>query len=174
MILLHKGGSKLDLGNYRPIYILSPIRKIFETILLKRLVDFWEKYNLFTNYQFDFKKLHSTNLAINYLRETILKERDVNNSVYGISFGFCQSFWLRKSNQILHYTHCNTPKRITSWRGPSPRHCARATQLLSKKCHSGGEPLATLCPTWTAQDLNLRPPAPETNALPLDQLASHA
>ena len=75
-------------------------------------------------------------------------------------------------NQIFHYTRCNTPKRVTSWRGPSPRHCARATQLLSKKYRSGGEPLATLCPIWPVRDLNLRPPAPETNALPLDQLAT--
>ena len=37
----------------------------------------------------------------------------------------------QKSNQIFHYTRCNTPKRVTSWRGPSPPHCARATQLLS-------------------------------------------
>ena len=50
-----------------------------------------------------------------------------------------------KSNQIFHYTRWITPKRVTSWRGPSPRHCARATQFLSKKCRSGGEPLATLC-----------------------------
>ena len=28
------------------------------------------------------------------------------------------------------------------------------------------------CPIWPARDLNLRPPASETNALPLDQLAS--
>ena len=47
--------------------------------------------------------------------------------------------------QIFHYTCCNTLNRVTSFRGPSPRHCARATQLLSKKCRSGGEPLATLC-----------------------------
>ena len=31
VILLHKGGSKLDLGNYRPISILCSINKIFET-----------------------------------------------------------------------------------------------------------------------------------------------
>ena len=31
--------------------------------------------------------------------------------------------------------------------------------------------LAILCPIWPARDLNLRSPAPETNALPLDQLA---
>ena len=23
---------------------------------------------------------------------------------------------------MFHYTRCNTPKRVTSWRGPSPRH----------------------------------------------------
>ena len=82
---------------------------------------------------------------------------------------FCE-VWL---NQIFHYTRCNTPKRVTSWRGPSPRHCTRATQLLLKKCRSGGEPLATLCPIWPAQDLNLRSPAPETNTLPLDHLAGN-
>ena len=51
---------------------------------------------------------------------------------------------LNESIQIFHYTRCITPKRVTTWRGPSPRHCARATQLRSKKCRSGGEPLATL------------------------------
>ena len=29
-----------------------------------------------------------------------------------------------KSNQIFHYTRCNTPKRETGWRGSSPRNCA--------------------------------------------------
>ena len=51
---------------------------------------------------------------------------------------------LRRENQIFHYTHCNTPKRVTSLRGPSPRHYAWAAQLLLKKCRSGGEPLATV------------------------------
>ena len=92
MISLHKGVSKLDLGNYTLISILSPINKIFETTLLKRLVDFWEKYNLFTNYQFGFRKFHSTNLAITYLHETVLKERDVNNSVCGIFLDFAKAF----------------------------------------------------------------------------------
>ena len=38
------------------------------------------------------------------------------------------------SNQIFHYTRCIPPKRVTSLRGPFMRHCARATQLFSKKC----------------------------------------
>ena len=59
---------------------------------------------------------------------------------------------------------CITPKRVTSLLGPSPRHCARAKQLLLKKCRSGGELLVILCLIWPAQDFNLGPSAPETNA----------
>ena len=49
------------------------------------------------------------------------------------------------------------------------RRCARATQFLSKKCRSGDGPLATLYPISSARNLNVRPPAPEANPLPLDQ-----
>ena len=45
-------------------------------------------------------------------------------------------------------------------------------QLQSKKYCSGGEPSATRCPIWLSQDLNLRPSAPETNTLSLNQLAA--
>ena len=66
----------------------------------------------------------------------------------------------------MHYTEaCN------EFAEPSPRHCTRATQLLLQKCHSSGEPSATLRPIRQARDLNLRSTAPETNALPLDQQA---
>ena len=41
-------------------------------------------------------------------------------------------------------TRCITPKRVTSLRGPSPRHCAQVTHLQSKKYCSGGKLLATL------------------------------
>ena len=49
------------------------------------------------------------------------------------------------------------------------RHCVRATQFLLRKCCGSGKPLATLGPIWPAQVLILKPPAPETNALPLHQ-----
>ena len=61
-----------------------------------------------------------------------------------------------------------TPKRPRSWRGWSLRHCTSTAQLISKKFHSGGKPLATLCAIWLTWDLNLRSPASETNTLPLD------
>ena len=76
----------------------------------------------------------------------------------------------RKSNLSLYPLYyaeaCNELAGIIS------RHCASATQLILKKytC-SGGEPLTSLCPIWPVRNLNLRPPAPKTNALSLDQQA---
>ena len=67
VISLHKKGSKCDVGNYRPISILSPVNKIFEIILHRRLIDFCNKFNLFMDKQFGFQKQHSTNLALTFL-----------------------------------------------------------------------------------------------------------
>ena len=75
-----------------------------------------------------------------------------------------------KSNFLLYLLHYATA--CYEMAGPiSALFRQRATQLLSKKCCSDGESLATLCPIWPTQDLNLRPPAPKANELPLDQLA---
>ena len=71
------------------------------------------------------------------------------------------------SQYLLQYTKaCDESARPTSaslrlW----------ATQLLSKKYRSGGEPLATQCRIRPARDLTLRSPAQEKNALPFDQVA---
>ena len=65
-------------------------------------------------------------------------------------------------------------KHVTSLQDPSSRHYARAIHLPSKKYHSGGdEPSATLRPIWPARNLNLKPSAPKTDALPLDQSKSN-
>ena len=92
VIPVHKGGSTLELGNYWPISILSPINKVFETILHKRLTKFWEKLNLFTEFQFGFRTKHSTNHAIICVYETILKELDNQKSVCGIFLDFAKAF----------------------------------------------------------------------------------
>ena len=74
----------------------------------------------------------------------------------------------RKSNlfTVLYSLYYGTPKRVTSIRGFSPRHCAWATQLL-KKCRSGGDNMSDLT-GW--RGLNLRFSAPEKNTLPLNLL----
>ena len=50
---------------------------------------------------------------------------------------------LSNQNRIFLYTRCITLKHVMSLRGLSLRHCTQATLLLSKKCRSSSEPLAT-------------------------------
>ena len=56
------------------------------------MIAFWEKYDLVTNCQFGFRKKHSANPAITYLREAILQERDANEFVYGLLLDFAKAF----------------------------------------------------------------------------------
>ena len=71
---------------------------------------------------------------------------------------------------MFHYTRCITPKRITSRRDHYPRYCAfgQHSSFRRNVAVAGGELLKILFLIWLARDLNLRPPTPETNALPLD------
>ena len=89
---LHKGGSKAGLNNYRPISILLPINKVFETILHRRLIKHRKKNLFFINCQFGFRKQHSTSHAIPYLHELILEQRDGNDSVSGIFVDVAKTF----------------------------------------------------------------------------------
>ena len=79
-----------------------------------------------------------------------------------------------QENQILIHNRCVTPKRVTSLRGPSPRHCARAARL---------RPFEETSQRWKAVGntdfdfitprLEPQIPASETNALPFDQLTAN-
>ena len=56
------------------------------------MIEFWEKYHLFPDKQFGFRKNHSTNLALTFLHEAILKQRDSENSVCAIFTDFAKAF----------------------------------------------------------------------------------
>ena len=52
VVPIYKNGSKILVGNYRPISLLSNLNKIFEKLMFKRLQSFIKKYNLLYKYQF--------------------------------------------------------------------------------------------------------------------------
>ena len=56
---IFKGGSKLLPVNYRPVSLTSHLIKIFERVLLKRLVDFVEENSLLSHNQHGFRRGHS-------------------------------------------------------------------------------------------------------------------
>ncbi|RYA67263.1 hypothetical protein DD592_27655 [Enterobacter cloacae complex sp. 2DZ2F20B] len=56
IIPIHKKGDRNDLNNYRPISILPVFSKIFEKVLHTQLYSYFEKNNLFSNFQYGFRK----------------------------------------------------------------------------------------------------------------------
>ena len=61
---IYKNGIENDLNNYRPISILSPFAKVLERLVYNQLEQFLAKNKLIFDYQFGFRKGHSTEQAI--------------------------------------------------------------------------------------------------------------
>ena len=53
---LFKKGDESQPSNYRPLSLLSSLSKVFEKLLHKRMVKFFNKNNLFTPVQYGFRK----------------------------------------------------------------------------------------------------------------------
>ena len=64
---IYKKGDKNMPSNYRPISLLPIISKIVEKCIVNRIVNFLEKYNLFSKDQFGFRKGKNTVQAISNL-----------------------------------------------------------------------------------------------------------
>ena len=60
IIPLHKGGSTLEVNNFRPISLLSIFDKIIEKLMHKRLYDFLDEHDILYEHQFGFRKFYST------------------------------------------------------------------------------------------------------------------
>ena len=75
--LIKKGDNAL-MDNYRPISVLPCFSKILERIIYNRLSSFFSENNILYKKQFGFQKQHSTDHAIVYLVNKILKSFENN------------------------------------------------------------------------------------------------
>lgn len=73
VVAVHKKGDKTNLNNYRPISVLPVFSKVFETVLKNRMVNFFERNDVFDCKQFGFRKNRSTTMAIHELVNNILE-----------------------------------------------------------------------------------------------------
>ena len=92
VIPIHKKGSKLEVGNYRPISLLSNINKLLEKIVHERTYNFLEKFNCLYKYQYGFRKSHSTNHALIEITEKIRKALDSRKFACGIFVDLQKAF----------------------------------------------------------------------------------
>ena len=57
---IFKNGSESELGNYRPISMLSAVARVFERLIYEQLSEYFQENNFLTKYQSGFRKFQST------------------------------------------------------------------------------------------------------------------
>lgn len=77
--VLHKGGKCNNVGNYRPISLISNIAKIFEKLLSCRMHEFIDKKGILSDQQYGFRPHRSTQDAITYITNRAYKSIDSSN-----------------------------------------------------------------------------------------------
>lgn len=92
VIPIFKKGDTDQPSNYRPISLLSVFNKIFEKIIAKRLLLFWNKQKVFNQHQFGFRSGHSTTLALINIIDDIYKMLDSGDHVLAIFFDLQKAF----------------------------------------------------------------------------------
>jgi hypothetical protein len=92
VVALHKKGHKYLPNNYRPISLLPCFNKIFEKLLCKNLLRYLESYELLYEFQYGFRKLFSTALALIETTDGIRKLLDQGEYVLGIYVDLTKAF----------------------------------------------------------------------------------
>ena len=81
IIPLHKGGSTLEVNNFRPISLLSIFDKIIEKLMHKRLYDFLDEHDILYEHQFGFRKFYSTAYSLIEITEKV--KSTIDEGKYG-------------------------------------------------------------------------------------------
>ena len=72
VVPIFKSGSRYDIKNYRPISLLPVLDKIFERLIINRLLSFLIKNNIISDRQFGYISGSNTQLAIFDLLSTVI------------------------------------------------------------------------------------------------------
>ena len=101
VIPVHKSGKHSLLNNYRPISLLSPISKIFESLISKWLTKYLDDSNIISDHQFGFRKSHSTSHAITDIYSQISSNKDHDYYTCAILLGLRKAFDTVNHNILL-------------------------------------------------------------------------
>ena len=89
---VHKGGSKANAANYRPISLTSHIIKVFEKVVRNHIATFMEENSLFNPNQHGFRKGHSCLSELLDHYDNILDLLNENNHIDVIYLDFAKAF----------------------------------------------------------------------------------
>ena len=105
VIPIHKSGDIREVSNYRPISLLSIFNKILEKLVHSRVYTFLCKNSLLYDFQFGFRKHHSTNLALIETMDYCYEKIGNKNKVMGIFLDLSKAFDTVDHNILLSKLH---------------------------------------------------------------------
>lgn len=122
LFFLHKKGPANDPSNYRSLAIESPILKIFTSLITARLSEFAESSNVLPDFQFGFRKGHSSTSAALLLQQTVKSALNRKEKVFSCFVDFRKAFDLVDRSKLysklirigLPYSFCHLLNSILS------------------------------------------------------------
>ena len=92
VIPLYKCDDPKLFNNYRPVSVLPSVSKVFERIMYNRFVSYLNEYKILFSYQFGFRKIHSTYMALMTLMNKLTKCLDNDEYIIGVFLDFSKAF----------------------------------------------------------------------------------
>jgi hypothetical protein len=108
VVAIPKPGKDHSLpGSYRPITLLPTVGKIFEKLLLSRMLEFESENQILINQQFGFRSKHSTTQQVLRITETVSLRFNENKSTAMTLLDIEKAFDSVWHDALLHKLHSN-------------------------------------------------------------------
>ena len=98
---IHKGGSKLDVANYRPISLLGSFSKIYEKLMHRRVLEFLDKNNSLFENQYGFRPGRSCEHALLNAQSSILHSLNKNQIALLLLLDYSKAFDVLDHSTLL-------------------------------------------------------------------------
>ncbi|KAL5253023.1 hypothetical protein ACHWQZ_G015697 [Mnemiopsis leidyi] len=102
VIPIHKGGSKLEVSNYRPISLLGSFSKIYEKLMHGRVLDFLDKNNSLFENQYGFRPGRSCEHALLNAQYSILQSLNKNQISLLLLLDYSKAFDVLDHSTLLY------------------------------------------------------------------------